>query len=50
MHLTVSTEAGQLLQTTRPELEGSGVPIPFVLGKGMRAPRGWELAIKGESI
>ena len=36
-----------MLQTTRPELEGSGVPVPFILGKGKRAPRGWELAVKG---
>ena len=26
-------------------MEGSGVPKAFVLGKGLRAPRGWELAL-----
>ena len=47
IHLTVSTEAGDVLRTTRPELEGSGVPVPFIVGKGRRPPRGWELAVKG---
>lgn len=47
IHLTVSTDAGEVLHTTRPDLEGTGIPVPFVIGKGMRAPRGWELAVTG---
>ena len=37
-----------MLETTRIRedgVEGSGVPKAFVLGKGLRAPRGWELAL-----
>ena len=48
VHLTVTRQSGEVLETTRPDQEGSGVPVPFVLGKGRRAPRGWELAVSGE--
>ena len=48
IHLSVARESGEVLQTTRPEQEGSGIPVPFVLGKGRRAPRGWELAVAGQ--
>ena len=47
-HLTVRREDERVLQTTRlreESVEGSGVPRAFVLGKGLRAPRGWELAL-----
>ena len=51
-HLTVRREDGErVLETTRLReegVEGSGVPCAFVLGKGLRAPRGWELAISSE--
>ena len=51
-HLTVRREDGErVLETTRLSeegVEGSGVPRAFVLGKGLRAPRGWELAISSE--
>ncbi len=39
-----------MVETTRLSesgVEGSGVPRVFVLGKGLRAPRGWELALYG---
>ena len=26
------------------------MPVPFVLGKGRRAPRGWELAVSGSFL
>ena len=54
LHLTVRREDGErVLETTRlceEGVEGSGVPRAFVLGKGLRAPRGWELAISSERV
>ncbi|EIE22917.1 hypothetical protein COCSUDRAFT_64037 [Coccomyxa subellipsoidea C-169] len=54
-HLTVRREDDRVVETTRLSesgVEGSGVPRAFVLGEGLRAPRGWELALydmkKGE--
>eukprot|EP00884_Botryococcus_braunii_P003072 jgi/Botrbrau1/12766/Bobra.0238s0005.1 len=44
-HLSIKTEDGDVLQTTRLDEDGSGVPCAFVIGKGLRAPRGWELAL-----
>ena len=38
---------GTVLETTRLDEDGSGIPKAFVLGKGLRAPRGWELALQG---
>ena len=43
----------RVLETTRLSeegVEGSGVPRAYVLGKGLRAPRGWELAISSERL
>lgn len=48
--VSIKSATGQVLSTTRPEEEGSGVPFAFVLGKGKRAPRGWELACQGDSL
>ncbi|BDA50340.1 probable peptidyl-prolyl cis-trans isomerase FKBP5 [Coccomyxa sp. Obi] len=47
-HLTVRREDDRVVETTRlleDGVEGTGVPKAFVLGKGLRAPRGWELAL-----
>ena len=52
-HLTVRREDDRVVETTRLSddgVEGSGVPKAFVLGKGLRAPRGWELALYGEPL
>lgn len=38
-----------LLYSTHAEDGGSGQPVAFVLRKGARAPRAWELALQGES-
>ena len=49
-HLTVRREDDRVVETTRlieDGVEGTGVPKAFVLGKGLRAPRGWELALSG---
>ncbi len=47
LHYSVATAAGQVLQSTRVEEGGAGLPLAFVIGKGRRVPRGWELAIMG---
>ncbi len=49
-HLSIKTEDGAVLETTRLEEGGSGVPRAFVIGKGLRAPRGWELTLLGMSL
>jgi hypothetical protein len=49
-HLTVRKEDERVLETTRLEedgVEGNGIPKAFMLGKGQRMPRGWELALYG---
>ncbi|KAK9805627.1 hypothetical protein WJX72_008874 [[Myrmecia] bisecta] len=52
IHLSVRSEDGKVLETTRAEEGDSGLPRTYVLGKGRRALRGWELALydmkKGE--
>lgn len=47
VHFSVLNIDGDLLYTTWAEQGGSGQPLAFVLGKGCRAPRAWELAILG---
>ena len=52
-HLTVRREDERVLETTRLSedgMEGSGAPKAFMLGKGQRMPRGWELALYGEPL
>ena len=47
-HLSVRRQDGEMLQTTRADEGGTGVPEAYVLnGKGRRALRGWELALLG---
>ena len=47
-HLSLKKNDGGVLQTSRFEEGGSGVPQAFILGKGKRLPRGWEIAIQGK--
>lgn len=47
VHVAVR-ERKRVLETTRADEGGSGVPRAFVLGKGRRAPRAWELALLGD--
>ena len=50
-HLTVRKQDEKILETTRLSedgLEGSGIPKAFIIGKGQKMPRGWELALYGE--
>ena len=47
VHVAVR-ERKRVLQTTRADEGGSGVPCAFALGKGRRAPRAWELALLGD--
>ncbi|CAK0786960.1 hypothetical protein CVIRNUC_010174 [Coccomyxa viridis] len=47
-HLTVRKQNEEILETTRlteDGAEGSGIPKAFIIGKGQRMPRGWELAL-----
>ena len=46
----MTAPSGQLLHSTRLEEDGSGVPIALVLGRGVRAPRGWELGLQGDVV
>jgi len=46
-HVSVR-EGERVLETTRADEGGSGVPRAFVLGKGRRVPRAWELALLGD--
>ena len=36
------------LGLTEDGAEGSGIPKAFIIGKGQKMPRGWELALYGE--
>ena len=47
VHVAVR-ESERVLQTTRADEGGLGVPRAFVLGKGRRVPRAWELALLGD--
>ncbi|KAI8469652.1 MAG: hypothetical protein J3K34DRAFT_512676 [Monoraphidium minutum] len=49
IHFSVRSAAGALLYSTRGIEGGSGQPLAFMIGKGRRAPRGWELALLGMS-
>lgn len=44
MHYNVKTADGQLLQSTWQAEGGAGLPLPFIIGAGLRAPRAWEIA------
>ena len=50
MHLSVKSASGKLLHSTRREEGGSGIPMAIILGKGIRAPRGWEIGLKGREV
>jgi hypothetical protein len=50
VHYSVLDAENDLLYTTWAEEGGSGQPLAFVLGKGCRAPRAWELAVLGEEM
>lgn len=45
VHYSVATTAGRIVQSTRLEEGGSGLPLAFVIGSGRRVPRGWEIAL-----
>lgn len=46
LHYTVRDGSSQrIVASTRPEEGGAGQPHPFLVGKGLRMPRGWELAL-----
>jgi len=48
VHFSVLSLDNDVLYTTSASDGGSGQPLAFVLGKGCRAPRAWELAVAGE--
>lgn len=48
VHYSVLNAESDLLYTTWAEEGGSGQPLAFVLGKGSRAPRAWELSLLGK--
>lgn len=49
VHCSILSVENDLLYTTWAEEGGSGQPLAFVVGKGCRAPRAWELAVLGTS-
>ena len=48
VHVVTRSPDGHNLWSTREQYGGSGLPLAFVMGKGRRVPRGWELALYGE--
>ena len=50
IHVTTVSASSSVLHSTRREAGGTGLPIALVLGKGIRAPRGWELALQGAPV
>ena len=46
LHYAVKTPDDEILYSTFSADDGSGIPQPFVLGKGMRMPRGWEIGLQ----
>lgn len=48
MHYNVKTAEGKLLQSTWQAEGGAGLPVPFIIGAGRRAPRAWEIAMLSE--
>eukprot|EP00879_Flechtneria_rotunda_P002973 GHRR01003190.1.p1 GENE.GHRR01003190.1~~GHRR01003190.1.p1 ORF type:complete len:634 (+),score=228.22 GHRR01003190.1:2740-4641(+) len=47
VHYSVCNAEGDLLYSTQAGDGGSGQPLAFLLEKGQRAPRAWELALQG---
>ncbi len=50
IHFAVKTPDDEILYSTYSADDGSGIPQPFVLGKGMRMPRGWELGLQSARL
>ena len=48
LHYAVKSSDDEVLFSTFSADDGSGIPQPFVLGKGMRMPRGWELGLQSK--
>lgn len=48
VHFSVLSLDNDVLYTTSASDGGSGQPLAFVLAKGCRAPRAWELAVAGK--
>jgi FKBP-type peptidyl-prolyl cis-trans isomerase 2 len=48
VHYNVKTPDGTLLQSTWQAEGGAGLPLPFIIGSGRRAPRAWEIAFLSE--
>jgi hypothetical protein len=47
VHYNVGSKEDDLFYSTWADEGGSGQPLVFVLCKGWRAPRAWELALLG---
>ncbi len=52
MHVSVgpADDPEDVLYSTRAEAGGSGQPLAFLLQKGARAPRAWEIALSGKYL
>lgn len=48
IHVGISNDEDDLLWSTRAEEGGSGQAFAFLLEKGRRVPRAWEVAVKGQ--
>eukprot|EP00798_Chlamydomonas_sp_ICE-L_P005152 gene5152-34966_t len=49
VHFSVIEGDDDILYSTRAEDGGTGHPLAFIMEKGRRAPRGWEIALGGMS-
>lgn len=50
VHYNVKTAEGKLLLSTWQAEGGAGLPLPFIVGAGRRAPRAWEIAMLSEPL
>lgn len=48
IHVSVRDESEHVCFSTRTQHGGTGQPIAFMVEAGQRAPRAWEIAVKGE--
>jgi hypothetical protein len=48
VHYSIRNVEDELLYSTRSDEGGSGQAFAFVMEKGLRVPRGWELVLRGE--
>ncbi len=50
VHVTVRSEEEDLLYSTRSQYGGNGQPLVFMIEKGLRPPRAWEISLKSQFL